>query len=237
MKIITIYWGYLVGEEHLAEEQFARIDFGNPQLDNEFITFDPLASSFFQGKFYSLREKKYPFPHRKLPSMRTETLVMYDEISIKIIDPPIDLETPVGIFQCIFSGEETQIKKAIEFLSEKINLRFSPCEFNLEKLYQKTRLIVTPKSLTISDLRIDNKLSGNLEVFPDSKYKFSEYLKLYKPKIQQLKIIVQEVNMQITLSLHSNGVIKSDTDILKLNLKETIFDAAIRSVFTGSKLT
>jgi len=162
LNTIALYWGYLVGEEHLTDEQFASIDFGNPSIDTEFITFDPLASSFFQGKYYTMQERKFAFPHRTLPSMRSETMIVYDDTSIKIIDPPIDLETPVGIFLCFYIGRKAHIKKAMDFLGKRINLRFSPCDFDLLELYtrlSKTRLKIIPRSLTLSDLSIDENLT------------------------------------------------------------------------------
>lgn len=237
MKIIALYWGYIIGEEHLTDEQFASIDFGNPNLDTEFITFDPLASSFFQGRYYSLLERKFSFPHRKLPAMRTETMIIYDEISIKIIDPPVDLKTPAGIFLCIFTGNSNYIKKAIDFLGKRINLRFSPCEFDLEQFYirlAKTRLKITPNSLTISDLEIDKSLKGNLEVFFDNEEIFLQNLKYYKPKNQQIKLTVKEVNLQIELTVSLDGRISFESDIVNLNLLETLYDVASRSVYTGT---
>jgi hypothetical protein len=112
MKNIAIYWGYLSGEEHLTEEQFADIDFGNPAFDTEFIIFDPLSSSYFQGRYFKMYEKKFFFPHRTLPSMRTDTLITYEDTSVKIFDPPSDLEAPVGIFLCLFTGKLNHIEDA-----------------------------------------------------------------------------------------------------------------------------
>ncbi|MBN1329550.1 MAG: hypothetical protein JXA54_08765 [Candidatus Heimdallarchaeota archaeon] len=237
MKTIALYWGYIIGEEHLTEEQFASIDFGNPNIDGEFITFDPLASSFFQGKYYSLHEKKFSFPHRKLPAMRSETMIIYDETLIKIIDPPVDLNTPAGIFLCIFVGSTGYIKRAIDFLAKRINLRFSPCDFDLEQFYNKlskTRLQIIPKSITISDLEIDKSLKGNLEVFFSRDDIFRDSLKLYKPKNCQIKLTLKEVNLQIELTISIEGTIKFESDIVNLNLLETLYEVASRSVFTGS---
>ncbi|NHJ39109.1 MAG: hypothetical protein FK731_03680, partial [Asgard group archaeon] len=237
MKTIALYWGYLAGEEHLTNEQFASIDFGNPSLDTEFITFDPLATSFFQGKYYTMYERRFAFPHRNLPSMRFETMVMYEDTSIKIIDPPVDLNTPVGIFLCIFTGIKGQIKKSLEFLGKKINLRFSSCEIDLEKFYKgisKTRLEILPKSMTVSNLSIDKTLSGNLEVFVTNQKQYIENLKSYKPQITELKFILKEVNLQIDVDIKIDGTISFYPDIENLNLMETIYDIASRSVFTGS---
>ncbi|MHA1220585.1 MAG: hypothetical protein ACTSQB_02515 [Candidatus Heimdallarchaeota archaeon] len=237
MKTIALYWGYLVGEEHLTEEQFANIDFGNPTIDTEFITFDPLASSFFHGRYFRVTEKRFAFPHRNLPAMRNETMLMYEETLIRIVNPPVDLETPVGIFQCIFKGKRSHIKKTIEFLTKKINLRFSPCDFNLEKFYKKlskTRLQILPQSMTISDLTIDEALTGNLEVLISDHERFTKSLKLYKPKNHEIKIILKEVNLQIEIIVKANGTIIMESDIDKLNLLETLYDVALRSVYTGS---
>ncbi|HUT81551.1 MAG TPA: hypothetical protein VMZ29_10150 [Candidatus Bathyarchaeia archaeon] len=237
MKTIALYWGYIIGEEHLTEEQFASIDFGNPNIDTEFITFDPLASSFFQGKYYSMHEKRFAFPHRKLPAMRSETMIIYEETSIKIIDPPVDLNTPAGIFLCIFTGSSGYIKRAIDYLGKRINLRFSPCDFDLEQFYNrlsKTRLQTIPISLTISDLAIDQSLKGNLEVFFDREDLFIKNLISFKPKNCQLKLTIKEVNIQIELIVSIDGIIKFESDIVNLNLLETLFDVASRSVYTGS---
>ena len=237
MKTIALYWGYLAGEEHLTNEQFASIDFGNPALDTEFITFDPLATSFFQGKYYTMYEKRFAFPHRNLPSMRFETMVIYEDTSIKIIDPPVDLDSPVGIFLCIFTGTNDHIKKTIEFLGKKINLRFSICEIDLEKFFlrlSKTRLKILPKSLTVSNLSIDNTLSGNLEVFVTDQNQYRNNLKSYKPQITELKFIIKEVNLRIDIEIKIDGTISFYPDIANLNLLETIYDIASRSVFTGS---
>jgi len=236
MKLIALFWGYLIGEEHLTEEQLASIDFGNPTLDTEFITFDPLASSYFQGRYFTMTERKLFFPHRKLPTMRTETLVMYDETFLKIIDPPADLATPAGIFQSIFIGKKAHIQKAITFLSKRINLRFSPCDLDLEKFFQKlrkTRLEVFPKSLVISNLQIEDNLSGNLEVFLEEKDQFLKQLKAYKPKVQQIKLLVKEVAFHLPLTVSVDGTIAFEKDIEKLSLLETIIEAAVRSVYTG----
>ncbi|NHK33000.1 MAG: hypothetical protein FK730_16755 [Asgard group archaeon] len=237
MKTIAFYWGYLAGEEHLTNEQFASIDFGNPSLDTEFITFDPLATSFFQGKYYTMYEKKFAFPHRNLPSMRFETMIMYEDTAIKIIDPPVDLETPVGILLCIFTGTKEHIRKTLEFLGKKINLRFSTCEIDLEKFFtrlSKTRLKIQPKSLTVSNLNIDSILSGNLEVFVTDQKKYISNLKSYKPQITELKFIIKEINLQIELEIKIDGTISYNPDIANLNLLDTIYDIASRSVFTGS---
>jgi len=234
---IALYWAYLIGEEHLTEEQFASIDFGNPALDTEFIIFDPLASSFFQGKYFTMHEKRFLFPHKKLPTMRPETILTYEETTIKIINPPIDLETPVGIFQCIFTGKKSQITRAINFLGKKLNLRFSPCDLDIEQFYSKiskTRMKISPISFTISDLNIDANLIGNLEVFINDNEKFLKNLKAYKPKNQQIKLAIQEVNYQIELQASINGTIIIEQDIENLNLLETIYDIACRSVFTGT---
>ncbi|NHJ48483.1 MAG: hypothetical protein FK733_11925 [Asgard group archaeon] len=236
MKTIALYWGYLIGEEHLTEEQFASIDFGNPSLDSEFITFDPLASSFFQGKYYTMNERKFAFPHRHIPTMRSETMLVYDDTSIKIINPPVDLETPVGIFLCIFTGQKSHIKKAIDFISNKINLKFSTCDFDLEKFYSrisKTRFKVQPKSLVVSDLSIDSKLSGNLEVFVSDVETFNSNLNSYKPQTTEIKLIVKEVNLLIDLDITIDGCISFSPDIINLNMLETIIDIATRSVYTG----
>ncbi len=237
LKTIALYWGYLVGEEHLTEEQFASIDFGNPSIDTEFITFDPLASSFFQGKYYTMHERKFAIPHRTLPSMRSETMIVYEDTSIKIIDPPIDLETPVGIFLCFFIGRETHIKKAKDFLGKRINLRFSPCDFNLLEFYTrlaKTRLKILPRSLTISDLSIDQNLTGNLEVLISDNSLFLENLKMYKAKNHKISLTLREVNFQFDIDILASGTIIFDQDIINLNLLETIYDVASRSVYTGS---
>ena len=236
MNNIELYWGYLTGEEHLTEEQFADIDFGNPSFDTEFITFDPLASSYFQGKYFRMYEKRFFFPHRSLPSMRSENMLMYEDTSIKIIDPPTDVEAPIGIFICLFKGRPTQIKRAINFLSDKINIRFSPCDFNLEEFYlklSKTRLKINPISMTISDLRIDELLSGDLEVHILEHETFINNLKTYQPKCQQLKLLVKEVNFQLNLTITIDGKIKYQPEITNLNLIDTIYDVASRSVFTG----
>ena len=76
-------------------------------------------------------------------------MIVYEDTNIKIFDPPSSLKTPSGIFLSIFTGRKSQIKKAIEFLSNKINLRFSPCDIDLEEFYlklSKTRLKIIPKS-------------------------------------------------------------------------------------------
>ena len=237
MKSISLYWGYLIGEEHLTNEQFASIDFGNPQLDTEFITFDPLASSFFQGKFYTMTERKFAFPHRTLPSMRGETMLVYDDTSIKLFDPPADLEAPAGILLGIFTGKPNHIKKAMSYLGERINLRFSPCNFDLEKLYRmlhKTRLKVYPKTLSICDLRIDDTLAGDLEVHIKDHEVFLENLQTYKPKNNQIKLTIKEVSFQADVTIQQSGVIVFDVDIINLNLLETIYDAASRCVYTGN---
>lgn len=237
LRTINLYWGYLIGEEHLTDEQFAKIDFGNPSIDTEFITFDPLASSFFQGKYYFMRERKFAFPHRNLPSMRYETIIIYDETQIKIMDPPVDLNTPVGIFICIFIGEDYQIKKAKEFLGKRINLRFSPCDFDLELFYKKlsrTRVKIKPKSLVVSELAIDDKLNGNLEVIIQDEVSFLQNLKTYKPKNKQIKITIKEVQYEIDLIINLNGIIELDRNIDNLSVLDTIIDTAVRSVYTGS---
>jgi len=236
MKTISLFWGYLVGEEHLTEEQFASIDFGNPSIDTEFITFDPLASSYFQGKYYRMFERKFYFPHRTLPSMRTETMIVYEDTNIKIFDPPSSLKAPSGIFLSIFTGRKSQIKKAIEFLSKKINLRFSPCDIDLEEFYlklSKTRLQIIPKSLTINDLAIGDTLSGDLEVYVYTQESFLENLKTYKPKNHKIKLQIKEVNFLLDLAVTIDGTISFEQDIVNLNLLETIYDVASRSVFTG----
>jgi len=236
LKTIGLYWGYLIGEEHLTEEQFARIDFGNPSIDTEFITFDPLASSYFQGKYYLMQERRFFFPHRTLPSMRSENMVVYEDTSIRMIDPPIDLNAPIGIFLCFFTGIKSHIKRTIDFLSKKINIRFSPCDFDLETFYTKltkTRLKVTPISMTISDLKIDNTLSGDLEVFAQDHDLFRTNMKTYKPKNQRIKLQIKEVNFQSILTATVDGNIAFDKDIVNLNLLETIYDVAARSVYTG----
>ena len=237
MKSISLYWGYLVGEEHLTNEQFASIDFGNPALDTEFITFDPLASSFFQGKFYHMIEQRFAFPHRTLPSMRAETMLIYEDTSIKIFDPPADLEAPAGILLCIFTGKPNHIKKTINYLGERINLRFSPCDIDLEKFYlmlNKTRLKIFPQTLSISDLRIDDTLVGDLEVHIKDHDVFLQNLKAYKPKNNQIKLMLKEVNFQADFTVKQNGSIIFETDIINLNLFETIFDVASRCVYTGN---
>jgi hypothetical protein len=237
LNSIELYWGYLIGEEHLTNEQFASIDFGNPSLDIEFITFDPLASSFFQGKFYKMMEQKFAFPHRTLPSMRAETMLIYEETAIKIFDPPTVLEAPVGILMCIFYGKQKNIKRAIEYLSERINLKFSPCDIDLEKFYtmlNKTRLKVFPKTFTINDLQIDDNLAGDLEVYVKDHEIFIKNLKTYKPKNNQIKLMVKEVNLQTELTAFKNGVINFNVDIINLNLLETIYDVASRSAYTGN---
>lgn len=236
MNTISLFWGYLIGEEHLTEEQFASIDFGDPSIDTEFITFDPLASSYFQGKYYRMKERKFFFPHRTLPAMRSENMVVYEAIKIKILDPPTDLETPAGIFLCIFTGKTHQIKRAIDFLSKKINLRFSPCEIDLERFFlklSKTRLKVIPKTITVSDLAISEYLSGNLEVITHTDKIFLFTLKTYKPKSQQIKVQIKEVNLIIDLEVNLDGSINISQDIDNLNLLETLYDVASRSVFTG----
>jgi len=236
MKSISLYWGYLIGEEHLTNEQFASIDFGNPALDTEFITFDPLASSFFQGKFYTMTERKFAFPHRTLPSMRAETMIIYDDTLIKIINPPTDLDAPAGILLCIFTGEPNHIKKAMNYVGDRINLRFSPCNFDLEKIYQmlhKTRLKVFPKTLSINDLRIDDKLAGDLEVHIKDHDIFLENLKTYKPKNNQIKLTIKEMSFQADVTIGLNGTIVFEVDIINLNLLETIYDIASRCVYTG----
>ncbi|MGC9780600.1 MAG: hypothetical protein HZR80_15260 [Candidatus Heimdallarchaeota archaeon] len=237
MNTIALFWGYLVGEEHLTKEQFASIDFGNPTIDTEFIAFDPLATSFFQGKYYIMYEKKFAFPHRNLPSMRTETMIVYDDTSIKIINPPVDLEPPVGILLCYFTGKKTHIKKAIDFLSKKINLRFIPCDLDLEDFYQrisKTRHKVSPISMTVSDLSIDETLSGNLEIFVRNHDVFQNNLKSYKPRNQEIKLIIREVNLQLTVTVSANGVISFDQDVTNLNMLKTIYDIVSRCVYTSS---
>lgn len=237
LNTIALYWGYLIGEEHLTEEQFASIDFGNPSIDTEFITFDPLASSFFQGKYYTMHERKFAFPHRTLPSMRSETMIVYDNTSIKIIDPPVDLATPVGIFLCFFTGRKTHIRRTINFLGKRINLRFSPCDFDLLNFYirlSKTRLKITPQSLTLSDLGIDENLSGNLEVLISDNQLYLENLKMYKPKNHKIKITLREVNFQFDVEISANGIISFEQDIVNLNLLETIYDIASRSVYTST---
>ncbi len=236
MNTISLFWGYLIGEEHLTEEQFASIDFGDPSIDTEFITFDPLASSYFQGKYYRMKERKFFFPHRTLPAMRSENMVIYEASKIKILDPPTDLETPAGIFLCIFTGKTPQIKRAIDFLSKKINLRFSPCEIDLEQFYlklSKTRLKVIPQTITVSDLAISDYLSGNLEVITHTDKTFLFTLKTYKPKIRQIKIQIKEVSFLLDLEINLNGSINISQDIDNLNLLETVNDVASRSVFTG----
>ena len=236
MNTISLFWGYLVGEEHLTDEQFASIDFGDPSIDTEFITFDPLASSYFQGKYYRMTEKRFFFPHRTLPSMRSENMVIYEAIKIKILDPPTDLETPAGIYLCLFAGKPSQIKKAIDFLSKKINLRFSPCEMDLEKFYlklSKTRLKVIPKTLTVNDLALSDYLAGNLEVITHNDIMFLFTLKTYKPKSHQIKLQIKEVNFVLDLEVNIDGKINFNQDIDNLNLLETVYDVASRSVFTG----
>lgn len=236
MKTLSLFWGYLIGEEHLTEEQFASIDFGDPSIDTEFITFDPLASSYFQGKYFQLHERKFFFPHRTLPSMRSENMVVYEYTKVKILDPPSDLETPASIFLCMFTGRISQIKKAIGFLSKKINLRFSPCEIDLEKFYlklSKTRLKVIPQSLVINDLAISDNLSGNLEVIIPNHETFLSTLKTYKAKNHQIKLQVREVNFLLNLEVNIDGSINFNQDIANLNLIETLYDVASRSVFTG----
>ncbi|MHA1556916.1 MAG: hypothetical protein ACTSPM_08295 [Candidatus Heimdallarchaeota archaeon] len=236
MNTISLFWGYLIGEEHLTEEQFASIDFGDPPIDTEFITFDPLASSYFQGKYYRMKERKFFFPHRTLPAMRSENMVIYEATKIKILDPPTDLETPAGIFLCIFTGKKPQIKRAIDFLSKKINLRFSPCEIDLEQFYlklSKTRLKVIPQTTTVSDLAISDSLSGNLEVITHTSKTFLFTLKTYKPKIRQIKVQIKEVSFLLDLEINLDGSINISQDIDNLNLLETVYDVASRSVFTG----
>ncbi|MCF2143633.1 MAG: hypothetical protein K9W42_08035 [Candidatus Heimdallarchaeota archaeon] len=236
MKVIALYWGYLIGEEHLTDEQIANIDFGNPSLDTEFITFDPLASSYFQGRYFTMVERKLFFPHRKLPAMRTETLVMYDETFVKIFDPPAVLATPAGIYQAVFIGKKEQINKAITFLSKRINLRFSPCDLDVEKFFlklRKTRLEVFPKSLVISNLQLNETLSGNLEVFLEDPELFLKQLKAYKPKVQQIKLLIKEVAFHLPLIVAINGTISYEKNIDKLSLLDTITEVAIRSVYTG----
>jgi hypothetical protein len=237
MKSISLFWGYLIGEEHLTNEQFARIDFGNPALDTEFITFDPLASSFFQGKFYTMTERRFAFPHRTLPSMRAETMIIYEDTSIKIINPPTDLNVPAGILLCIFTGKSNHIKRAMNFVGERINLKFSPCNIDLMKIYQmlcKTRLKVFPQTLSINDLRIDDTLAGDLEVHIKDHDIFLENLKTYKPKINLIKLIIKEVSFQTGVTIYLNGTIVFDLDIVNLNLLETIYDVASRCVYTGN---
>ncbi len=236
MNSISLFWGYLIGEEHLTEEQFASIDFGDPSIDTEFITFDPLASSYFQGKYYQMTEKKFFFPHRTLPAMRSENMVIYQDTKIKILDPPTDLETPTGIYLCIFTGKSSHIKKAIDYLSKKINLRFSPCEIDLEKFYlklSKTRLEVIAKTLTINNLTISEFLSGDLEVIIHNNETFLSTLKTYKPKNHQIKLQIKEVSFLLDLEVNIDGKINFNQDIANLNLLETIYDVASRSVFTG----
>ena len=236
MKTIGLYWGYLIGEEHLTEEQFAQIDFGNPSIDTEFITFDPLASSYFQGKYYIMFERKLYFPHRTLPSMRSENMIIYEDTNIRIIDPPVDLNTPVGLFLCLFVGKRDHIKRAIDYLSGKINIRFSPCDLDLQGFYKKlskTRLEISPISITISDLKLDESLKGNLKVFVKNPEMFSKNLTTYKPKTQQIEFQIKEVNFQVKIEANVDGKIDLDKDIANLNLLETIFDAATRSVYTG----
>ena len=237
MKTISLFWGYLIGEEHLTDEQFASIDFGNPSIDTEFITFDPLASSYFQGKYYRMHEKKFYFPHRTLPSMRSETMIVYEDTNIKIVDPPTNLTTPSGIYLCIITGKKSQTKKAIDFLSNKINLKFSPCEIDLEQFYTrlaKTRLKVTPQSLTINSLALTEQLTGDLEVTALDHETFLTNLKTYKPKNYRIKMQIKEVNFLLNLVVNIEGTIDFDQDIVNLNLLDTIFDVAIRSVFTGT---
>lgn len=237
MKTLNLYWGYLIGEEHLTEEQFAQIEFGDPNFDTEFITFDPLASTYFQGKYYKMHERKFYFPHRTLPSMKTENMVVYEDTHIKISDPPADLGTPPGILLCFLLGNSNYINHALNFLEEKLNLKFSPCEFDFEvflKKLGKTRLEVSPQSLTISDLRIDENLSGNLEVITHDKTQFHATLKTYKPKVRRIKVVLKEVNFQIRMKIKIDGSISFDRDIINLNLQDTIYDTASRSVYTGN---
>jgi hypothetical protein len=236
LKTISLYWGYLIGEEHLTEEQFASIDFGNPSLDTEFITFDPLASSFFQGKYYLMTEKRFAFPHRHIPTMRFETMLMYDDTAIRIINPPVELEAPVGILLCIFTGLKSHINKAIEFLGQKLNIRFSACDIDIEKFYSKlskTRLQIKPKSFVVSNIELDSELSGNLEVFVTDPESFKTNLTTYKPKVTEIKLIAREVRFLFDLGITIDGRISFSPDIVNLNLLETIYDIATRSVYTG----
>ncbi|MFW9923748.1 MAG: hypothetical protein ACFFDW_10730 [Candidatus Thorarchaeota archaeon] len=236
MKTLGLYWGYLIGEEHITEEQFAQIDFGNPNFDTEFILFDPLASSYFQGKYFRLSEKKFYFPHRTLPSMKAENMIVYEETNIKIIDPPVDLEAPVGIFLCFFIGKSSLVKKAIEFLGSKINIRFSPCDLDLEKFYtklSKTRFEIIPKSITIGDIPIDEFSAGNLEVLVSDDQHFKRNMKTYKPKVQKIKLQLKEVNFQFEIEASINSSINIDKEIENLNLLETLYDVASRSVYSG----
>lgn len=238
MNTLALFWGYLKGEEHLMDEQLAQIDFGNPSFDTEFIIFDPLASSYFQGKFYQMKEQVFYFPHRNLPSMKMENMVTYESTNIKIIDPPAELETPIGIFLCLFMGKQIQIKKAIDFLGEKIELRFSPCDFDLETFYKrltKTRFEVIPISLLISDLKIDEHLTGNLEVFVKKKETFEANLKTYKPKNQSIKLLVKEVNLQLEIEVKIDGTITFNKIGTNLGILDTIYDVASRSVYTGTR--
>ncbi|MEA2070039.1 MAG: hypothetical protein U9O98_01975 [Asgard group archaeon] len=238
MTTIAIYWGYISGDEHLTEEQFADIDFGTPSIDTEFIIFDPLASSFFQGTYFKMYEKKLQFPHRNLPSMRSETMLVYEGTKIKIIDPPVELETPVGVLLCLFIGEKQEIQNAISFLGQKINLKFSPCELNLQKLFAKfakTRFQIFPISLQIGNLHLKENLVGDLEVYLKEKKDFIKKMQEYSTRITSIRFQIKEVSFYLTIKAERNGLVEFDKNITNLNLKNTIYELLTLSVSTSKR--
>lgn len=238
MKTLAVFWGYLTGEEHLTEEQFAQIDFGNPAIDTEFITFDPLASSFFEGRYFRMIEKRLFFPHRALPSMRTETMILYENTSIKIFDPPAELEVPVGILLCLFWGKPHHIELAIQFLETKLNLKFAPADIELDQFYNKlskTRIKIFPKSITISNLELEEDLFGNLEVIIKDEENFLKNLQKYKPKVSNISFLVKEVNVHLEIEASIDGRVNFNQDVDNLNLQKTFNEAVSRSLYTGLK--
>ena len=97
----------------------------------------------------------------------------------------------------------------------------------------KTRLKVIPQTITVSDLAINDNLSGNLEVITHTDKTFLFTLKTYKPKSRQIKVQVKEVNFLLNLEVNLDGNVNFSQDIDNLNLLETLYDVASRSVFTG----
>ena len=98
----------------------------------------------------------------------------------------------------------------------------------------KTRLKIIPQSLTLSDLGIDENLSGNLEVLISDNQLYLDNLKMYKTKNHKINITLREVNFQFDIEISANGVISFEQDIINLNLLETIYDIASRSVYTST---
>jgi hypothetical protein len=236
LHTLNAFWGYHTGEEHITEEQFAQIDFGNPSIDEEFITFDPLASSYFQGKYYRLVEKKIAVPHRTLPSMTSQTLILYEETDIKISDPLVELDVPVGILLCLIYGEQKNVSKAIDFLERKINLRLTPCDIDFKKfikIINKTRLKFIPHSLTISDLRLEDGITGDLKVYTNDNEMFLDHLEKYHAKIASITFDIHEINLYINATLSIYGQIKLNKDIYDFNIMQTLSNVLSRSVTTG----